>query len=307
MGQWSHSRLESYRSCPRKFFYRYIQRVKLPEEPESLAQFIGTRVHEAFEQLYGELRSGLRPTLDGILAAFRQRWDAEWHAAVMMPDERAPEVHRAQAESWLGDYWHRHAPFGGARTIDIERRVMFPLDDAGRHTWIGFIDRLARAEDGTWQIHDYKTNRRLPTQQDKDADPQLAYYELGIRRMWPNDVQRVELTWHFVAFDTSITSTRTGEQLDGLRGEAIAAIEAIEALPRRAEAFPTHESRLCDYCEYQAVCPVRRHLFKLAALPPARFAQEQGVKLVDLWTGLEARRKEPAGPGRRDRGGDRRA
>ncbi len=49
----------------------------------------------------------------------------------------------------------------------------------------------------------------------KDADPQLAYYEIGIRRMW-KDVERVELIWHFLRFDHSIVSTRTADQLNQL-------------------------------------------------------------------------------------------
>lgn len=291
MAQWSHSRLETHRSCPRKFFYRYIERVKLPSAPETLAQFLGKRVHEAFEKLYGDLRSGVPPTLDGVLAGYRERWDAEWHDGVMLPDERAPEVHRAQGEGWVGDYFNRHAPFADTRTIDIEARVRFSLDDEGRHQWIGYIDRIARTSDGTWQIHDYKTNRTLPTQQDMDQNPQLAYYEIGIRRMWPADVKHVELTWHFVAFDTSITSTRTSEQLNELRAHAIEAIDAIEVKTRQLESFPTNETYLCGYCEFQEICPVRKHLFEVKQLPPSRFASEPGVKLVDHWAELDERRK----------------
>lgn len=291
MSQWSHSRIQSYRDCARKFFFRYVAKVKLPEEPETLAQFLGGRVHDALEALYAAVKRNETPALDGVLAHFRARWDEKWHDAVMMPDERPPLAHREQAEGWLRDYWARHAPFTETRTIDVERRISFPLDDDGAHTMIGFVDRLARRADGTWQIHDYKTNRRLPTQQDKDRDPQLAYYEIGVRRMWPDDVKAVELVWHFLAFDTSITSVRTGEQLDTLRGEALATIAEIESLGRSEAAFPTHESVLCDYCEYQQVCPVRRHRFAVATLPPSRFAKESGVKLVAAWAERDAAKK----------------
>ena len=33
-----------------------------------------------------------------------------------------------------------------------------------------------------------------------DEDRQLALYQIGIQKMW-NDVNRVELVWHYVAFD----------------------------------------------------------------------------------------------------------
>jgi len=61
--------------------------------------------------------------------------------------------------------------------------ITFPLDEAERFKMVGYIDRLTKNSGGRWQIHHYKTNSSLPTQADKDADPQLSYYEMGIRPM----------------------------------------------------------------------------------------------------------------------------
>jgi len=293
MAIWSHSRIESFRQCPRKFFYRYVAKVKLPEEPETIEQFVGQRAHDALEWLYGQVQRGTVPGAGELVAALRADWDAEWHDAITMPGgERPAAEFRTEAERWLADYHARHAPFTESRTLGLEKRIAFDLDEAGSVKMQGFIDRLAIGEDGAWQIHDYKTNRSLPTQQDKDADPQLAYYEIGIRRMWPGQVERVELTWHFLKFGVSITSSRTSGQLDELRGEALATISDIEGRPKDEAAFPTHETRLCAWCDFQQVCPVRKHLFALAELPPNRFANEPGVKLVDAWTALDAKRME---------------
>jgi putative RecB family exonuclease len=155
---------------------------------------------------------------------------------------------------------------------------------------IGYIDRLARTADGRWQIHDYKTNSSLPTQADKDADPQLAYYEIGIRRMW-KDVERVELIWHFLRFDHSIVSTRTADQLNQLRAEAISTITDIERRGDEAERFPTSEGPLCSYCEYQQLCPARKHLYQVRVMPENELAKEPAVALVDRWAELDAKRK----------------
>ncbi len=111
----------------------------------------------------------------------------------------------------LDDYYDTHHPFDSSRTIELEKQVRFPLDAEAGIVMTGFIDRLAKDDDGTWHIHDYKTNKRLPTQGDRDDDPQLAYYEIGIRQMWPGNVERVELHWHFLRFGVTITSTRTNE------------------------------------------------------------------------------------------------
>ena len=149
---------------------------------------------------------------------------------------------------------------------------------------------MAKADGGIWQVHDYKTNKSLPTQQDKDRDPQFAYYEIGIRQMWP-DAEQVELYWHFLRHDQTIKSTRTPAQLEELRRETVDLIEKIEGREQTEKAFPTHESVLCNYCDYQHVCPVRKYLCEVRALPPNRFVKESGVKLVDHWADLQAQRQ----------------
>jgi len=290
---WSHSRIESFRQCPRKYYYRYVKRVKMPDEPETIEQFVGSRAHDALEWLYGEVQRGHTPGLEALLGQLRKNWDAEWHDGITMPGGKRPaEEHRLEAERWLADYHERHAPFDQARTVSLERRIAFDLDDAGRVKMQGFIDRLSVAADGTWQIHDYKTNRTLPSQQDKDTDPQLGYYEIGVRRMWPGQAERVELTWHFLKFGVSITSRRSADQLTALRESALVTITDAEGRGKDEAAFPTVESPLCRWCEFQPICPVWKHQFKVAELPPNQFANEPGVRLVDHWAALDEQRRE---------------
>ncbi len=52
MATYSHSKIEAFRQCPRKYFYRYIAKVELPDVPEQVATFLGSRVHECLEYLY---------------------------------------------------------------------------------------------------------------------------------------------------------------------------------------------------------------------------------------------------------------
>jgi RecB family exonuclease len=115
MAVWSHSRIETFRQCPRKFYYKYVKRVKLPEEPETIEQFVGQRAHDALEWLYGEVQRGRTPGLEPLLARLRSDWDAEWHDAITMPaGERPAEEHRLETERWLSYYHARQAPFDQA-------------------------------------------------------------------------------------------------------------------------------------------------------------------------------------------------
>jgi hypothetical protein len=51
-----------------------------------------------------------------------------------------------------------------------------------------------------YEIHDYKTNSRLPLPDYIHADRQLALYVIGVKNNYP-DVKDVRLIWHFLKFD----------------------------------------------------------------------------------------------------------
>jgi len=131
--------------------------------------------------------------------------------------------------------------------------VTYPLDpDRDLHLQ-GYIDRLVDLGGGHYEIHDYKTSRRLPSQAKQDADRQLALYQLGVQQRFP-DVRSVKLVWHFLAMDKQIVSTRSPEQLRQLRDDVIALIGTIER-ETAAGNLPARKTPLCSWCEYKPVCP----------------------------------------------------
>jgi len=48
---YSHSRLETFESCPLKFKFQYVDKVDIPRR-DSVEAFLGSRVHDALEELY---------------------------------------------------------------------------------------------------------------------------------------------------------------------------------------------------------------------------------------------------------------
>jgi putative RecB family exonuclease len=153
----------------------------------------------------------------------------------------------------------------------------------------GYIDRLARCADGTYEIHDYKTSGHLPTQAEADADRQLALYQLGVQQMW-DDVEGVDLIWHYVRFDQDIRSRRSAEQLDAVKTGCISVIDDIESRGREEGNFSTRPSNLCSWCSYQEICPATRHAVAVKVLPAKKFKADDGVTLVDQWAEISEKR-----------------
>ena len=273
MSRFSHSRIESFETCPKKYEFCYL--LKVPRGPDGIEAFMGSRAHEALEWLYSEVRACRVPTADEVAGAYSDAWDAEWSDDVRITRRgRAAEDYRAIGEKAVRAYHARYAPFDSDITVGLEARIALRLDED--HEITGFVDRIAKVDDGVWEIHDYKTSASLMTQAKADADRQLALYELALREMYP-EIERVDLVWHYLVFDTEVRSTRTPEQLDTLRADVLEKIRRIEA----QSAYPARTSNLCDWCEYKPICPAWRHLFETAALPAEERALEEGSVLVD--------------------------
>ncbi len=249
MTVYSHSRLASFEKCPKQFHYRYI--LEIPAETEGIEAFVGKRVHEVLERLYEFTGRGQIPSLEQVIFRYHAFWDEHYD------DKRVAIVRRGTPPSFYRDlgarcieyYYRRFHPFDQAETLGIEEEVTFHLDDDSRYAMRGIIDRVVRTQDGTIEVHDYKTGRYIPAQKDLNQDRQLALYQLGLRDRFGED-QPYRLVWHYLQRRELRTSTRSSEQLETLRTSTIAVIDRIEA----ATDYPVQRNRLCDWCAYKDQC-----------------------------------------------------
>jgi putative RecB family exonuclease len=253
MPTFSNSRLHAYENCPMQYKLRYVDQVPTPPR-ESIEAFLGKRVHEALEFLYVNVGKGYKPSLGEIVEHLREAWDREWTDAVHIV--RSGETiagYRNIAERCIGNYYKKHDPFDRGRTAGVELLVTYPLDPERDLHLKGYIDRLVDLGGGHYEIHDYKTGRRTPTQADVDRDRQLALYQMAVTQQLP-DVASMRLVWHYLASGKMLVSTRSPDQLRQLREDVIALIETIERATAAGD-LPPRVSPLCAWCEYKPVCP----------------------------------------------------
>ena len=297
MTVYSNSRLSTFETCPRQYWFAYIEKPEI-ERPPTVEAFLGSRVHEALEHLYFRLLNGRLLSRDELLDWYEALWQKEWSDDVrIVKADLTADDYRAVGRQCIGDYYERYHPFDQDRTLVLEGQILFNLDADGRHKVRGFIDRLARDRDGRYAIHDYKTSSRLPKQAQADADRQLALYQIGVQGMW-DDVQEVDLVWHYLRFGAELRSRRTPEQLVALKAECIALIEDIESRGEDDEDFPTSASRLCDWCDYRELCPVRATITRAGCpSPPSGSASlNLGRSTVPPCRVRHARRHAPVHP-----------
>jgi putative RecB family exonuclease len=274
MPVYSHSRLETFENCPLKYKFRYIDGIKKAEQ--GVEAFLGAQVHEVLRKLYDDLQLEKLNTLDELLEFFAASWKKAWGPHVRIVRAGMTEQNYFDTgRKCIRNFYERNQPFRQSQTLGTEVHLTFPLDGEGKYQLQGYVDRIARRDDGIIEIHDYKTGR-LPAQEKADADRQLALYQIGVERQWP-ETRGVELIWHYVAFRETQRSRRSAEQLVQLRRQTIELIHRIES----AKQFDGRRSALCDWCEYKPDCPLWRHPDSVLALLPAQFKAEDGVRLAD--------------------------
>lgn len=288
MPTYSHSRLSAYETCPLKYRYAYVDRVKLERMPESIEAFMGKRVHETLEKLYSDRMISKEDTIDGLLEFYDGAWGKNWSddVQIVRKDLTAENYHET-GRRCIADYYRHYAPFSQGRTLKLEAPVYINIDG---YKLMGYIDRLDFLGDGRYEIHDYKTSRNLPAQSFFDDDRQLALYQIGVHNTW-KDAENIDLVWHYLVYDREMRSCRSPECLERVKSGVVEVIRRIEAAEKEYD-FPAAESRLCSWCEYRSLCPTCKHEAATGSLPLNEFLNDDGVKLVNEYAKLYEEKKE---------------
>ena len=285
MPTYSHSQLSTYETCPHQFKLSYIDKIKV--ETEGIEAFMGSRVHDALEKLYRDLKVTKLNSLEEIIDYYHQSWEKNWNEMIqIIRKEYTADHYRRLGEKCITDYYKRYYPFDQGKTLGLEENIYFPLDQEKGYSIRGFIDRLALLDHSILEIHDYKTSGRLPTQENVNSDRQLAFYQMGVEGKW-KDIQEIRLIWHYLAFDTEIRSSRTPEELHRLRRKTLELIQKIET----DRQFLPKEGPLCNWCDYQGFCPKRKHQMIVESFPLNEYLNEEGVTLVNKYVEVKERKR----------------
>lgn len=279
MTTYSHSRLSTFEQCKLKYKYQYIDKIKTEVE-ETVEAFLGSRVHDALEKLYKDLKFQLLLSKEALLEFYNSEWEKNWNdAIVIVRQEYEQDNFRRMGEKFLSEYYDRYHPFNDTKTIGLETQDKIALDE--KYKIHVRIDRLSIADGNIYEVHDYKTANNLPTQEYADNDRQLAIYAYGIKKMYP-DAKKIRLIWHYLAFDKEVVSSRTDDQLESLRKETLDLIKTVEATTE----FSSNESALCNWCNFKQICPMFKHEFSLENKDVNEYLNDEGVSLVNRYVAL---------------------
>lgn len=288
MNTYSPSKINCFDGCRLQYKYQYID--KLESDVETIEAFMGTRVHESLEVFYKLVKGGRIESLDWLLNNYKDSWEKNYSPSIkIVRDEFKAEHYFENGKKALVDYYEKYTPFNQAKILSIEDRLSFRIKYKGKeYQFTGILDRLDWNDgDGTFEIHDYKTGRKLITQDEADNNWQLGLYHVALKQKWP-DIENIKLIWHFLVLNKEIVSYRTTAQIDELQKSVVSKIEEIE----NCVDFSPRKCAVCDWCDFQNVCPLWRHPKEMEKLSVNKYLSDAGVKLVAEYKKFEEEKNE---------------
>lgn len=231
----SYSQIETFKTCPLKYGYRYAMNV--PSMESHVANF-GNSIHKTLKEFYRILmEGGGEATFDLMMRLYAKNWIGEGYENAeheMLRKEGGREI--------LKNFYETNSPF--VIPAFIERNFSLKV---GSYMLTGRIDRIDKLSDGTYEVIDYKTGKSSRT-----LDPikklQLYLYALACRDVF--GIPATKLSFYFLEDGEKISLTKGIEELDGVREEVLEYIEQI-----KKSGFEPIPGFYCRYCDYRIICP----------------------------------------------------
>lgn len=230
----SYSRLDNFAECERQHHLRYV--VGLPGLPEGWRTRTGSAFHDAVERLALARRDGAEATtFEQLVGWYRDGLGEEAPAS-------AEEGQGESAGTLLRAFWD--GPDLHATPLLIEEEFYLPVGDAYLH---GFIDCIQRLPDGRIELVDYKTDRKLRSEDEVRAGLQLPIYLLACRAVLGLTPDQASMV--FVRHGERVTVRYTTEELDAFEAQLAALVSRV--LDADGTAVRTEH---CPRCSYRLVC-----------------------------------------------------
>ncbi|KJY43984.1 recombinase RecB [Streptomyces sp. NRRL B-1568] len=254
----SPSRAADFMRCPLLYRFRVIDR--LPEKP-SAAATRGTVVHAVLERLFDA------PAAERTPAAATGLLPGEWEKLLAARPELAELFLREDgshdAESlarWLEEAarlverWFTLEDPMRLEPAERELYVETVIEGAGESglTLRGIVDRVDVAPTGDVRIVDYKTGKAPAPQFRADALFQMKFYALVVWRLRGRVPRRLQLV--YLGSGDVVTYDPAEAELLAVERKLRALWEAI-ALATETGDWRPRPTKLCGWCDHQAVCP----------------------------------------------------
>jgi putative RecB family exonuclease len=247
----SWSALSTFRTCPLKYKFRYID--GLPEESVSSALIFGTGIHTAVEQHYqAQLAGDPKPELDALLFAYRSAWLPHDPDAIQFGSKETRESLDDLAARMLTALLASPAASVRGRVLGVEEEIRGILVE-GVPDLYGRVDLLTEDSDSL-VITDIKTSRgKWSPEQVEDSGEQLLLYSHLASEISPGK----KIATRFLVLTKAkepVVEEHVREVKPGAVKRTLVAVERVWRAIEGQHFYPAPSTMNCSGCGYRAAC-----------------------------------------------------
>jgi putative RecB family exonuclease len=247
----SWSALSTFRTCPLKYKFRYVD--GLPEESVSSALVFGSGIHSAVEQHYQAILSGdEQPDIERLMFAYRSAWLPHDPDAIQFGSSETRASLDTLASKMLTAFLTSPAASVQGRVLGVEEEIRGMLVE-GVPDLYGRVDLLTEDTDSL-VITDVKTSRgKWSAEQVEDSGEQLLLYSHLASEISPGK----KLKTRFLVL-TKTKETQIEEHTREVNPAAVKrTLAGVERVWRAIESgifYPAPSVMNCASCGYRAAC-----------------------------------------------------
>jgi putative RecB family exonuclease len=247
----SWSAISTFRTCPLKYKFRYID--GLPEESVSAALIFGTGIHSAVEQHFQAILSGEeQPDVERLMFAYRSAWLPHDPDAIQFGSTETRASLDGLAAKMLTAFLASPAASVQGRVLGVEEEIRGMLVE-GVPDLFGRVDLLTEDSESL-VVTDIKTSRgRWSAEQVEDSGEQLMLYSHLASEISPGK----KIATRFLV----LTKTREPQIEEHVREVDPAAVKrtlaGVERVWRAIESgvfYPAPSTVGCAGCGYRVAC-----------------------------------------------------
>ncbi|MEV5260714.1 PD-(D/E)XK nuclease family protein [Streptomyces anulatus] len=237
--------------CPLLYRFRVID--KLPEKPSEAATR-GTLVHAVLERLFDAPAADR--TAPRARALIPGQWDRLLESKPELSGLFAGDVEGERLTRWLGeaerlvDRWFSLED--PTRLEPAERELFVETELESGLRLRGVIDRVDVAPSGEVRIVDYKTGKAPRPEYSEGPLFQMTFYALVIWRLKGVVPRRLQLV--YLGSGDVLTYDPVVADLERVERKLLALWDAISLATETGDWRP-RPTKLCGWCDHQAVCP----------------------------------------------------
>jgi len=238
----SYSRIDTYKTCPSKYFFSYIQK-----EPRIFgeAATLGNIVHSVLEE---------HVSAEKLLDQKEMHQSYSLNLSSYDPEGKINEDLVAVGKEIINEFYDEYAE---TKFDVLEKELGFKFV-IGSYLITGYIDRVDSIDENTLKIIDYKTGKWEVSAKDVPNNLQLGIYAVAVDNLYPQKDVYAEL--YYLRSGRRKGHFFTKEDIENIKTNLVSILETILS---DTAFLPTKNERACTYCDFAKSGACNTGVFRL--------------------------------------------